>query len=178
MELKLTNILKEKSNDIIYFYHGTSLINAKNLIKTKTIDLQKFGSMGAKARKINGLLGKGLYLTNSIDVANQFTGNDGIILKIGIIDNILDVSNFENSKNVISDWFYNYINKKRALNNRNLVNREWAYNYLHSIDNQYDEEYVTYINDYAKENNFGGIKYNNDITIIWDSKLIKSIQKI
>jgi hypothetical protein len=178
MKLKLTNILKENSDNILYFYHGTSLKNAKNLIKTKTIDLDKFGSMGAKARKINGLLGKGLYLTNSIDIANQFVINNGFILKIGVINNILDVSNFEKSKTDISDWFFNYINKKRLSNNRNVVSKDWSDKYLQDIDNQYDEEYVSYINEYAKENNYGGIKYNNDITVIWDSKLIKTVVKI
>lgn len=35
MELKLTNILKEIQNDVLYFYHGTNLKNANSLLRDK-----------------------------------------------------------------------------------------------------------------------------------------------
>lgn len=119
-----------------------------------------------------------MYLTNSIDIANQFTGDNGVILKICIDNNILDVTNFKNSKELIKPWFYDFINNIRVKNNKDIVTRKWTDDYLDSMDNQYDEEYVKYINEYAKINGFGGIKFSNDITVIWDNDLIKSIEKI
>ena len=49
-----------KNNNTKTYYYGTTIKNAKNIISKKRIDFSKFGTKGGKKR-VNGLLGKGLY---------------------------------------------------------------------------------------------------------------------
>jgi hypothetical protein len=155
------------------FYHGTPRNNVEKLISSKSINFNKFGSQGAKNRAANGLLGKGLYLTNSIDIANSF----GIVLRVTLKNNVLDASDFNGTKEKIRNWYLDYINKKRIQNNAMPVSKEKANEYVDDFKNQYDEEYVKALNDYAKENGYGGVKHNNDITVIWDDSIIHKIEK-
>jgi hypothetical protein len=155
------------------FYHGTPTSNVESLISSNNIDLNKFGSEGAKKRAAKGLLGKGLYLTNSKEVAKQF----GEVLKVTLRKDILNASEFSKTKEKLRDWYVDYINKKRANNKATPFTKEKANDYFDSFENQYDEEYVQALNDYAKENGYGGVKHNDDITVIWDNSIIDKIEK-